>query len=386
MKTNVIIATTCLLSILFVPARSKGISGGSDAGIDYVYTHSWITKSSLPSPRSDFTATTVNDKIILTGGCIGRQTYQSWGGYGCNAVDKKTIIYHPKTDSFTTAPDMPRARYRHSAVAVGEKVYVMGGTNLDYPEPTLKPLDVFDTSKNKWITLTNVPLNGSKVDGSAFAIAKKIYFVGGYETSQYNATNKAWVLDTEKLSDGWKPATSLKTNRGDHCSVTIDGSAYVFGGFNHHDQWSKPLNSLEKYDSKTNKWISLSNVPTARGDKAGAVLNGRFQVIGGETKDSKGVSVPLSDVEVYNPILKKWTQEGDIPSKRFRFAASPHGDSVYIFGGQGYIVGVYGDAGSYYPTLDTVEAFHETKSVSAGATSTYQYGVVAICLFHIWVI
>ena len=130
----------------------------------------------------------------------------------------------------------------------------------------------------------------------------------------------------------------------------------------------------------------MASLPTARGDKAGAALHGRFQVIGGETKDSKGVSVPLSDVEVYNPILKKWTEEGSIPSERFRFSAAPHGDSVYIFGGQGYLVGTYGDAASYYPTLKTVEAFQESKIVSAASALSYRFVMilaVILCWFNL---
>ena len=385
MKINVI-TTLLLLAMCFFTSHGKTISGGPDAGIDYVYTHSWATKTSLPSARSDFTATTVQDKIVLTGGCVSKQTYQDWGGYGCTAIDATTLIYDPIKDTFTAAPDMPRNRYRHSAVAIDEKLYVMGGTNLDYPEPTLKPVDVFDMKENKWSTLSNVPLNGAMTDGSAFTIKKKIYFVGGYETTQYNATNQMWMLDTEKLSDGWKSVKSLNTNRGDHCSVVIDEIAYVFGGFNHHDQWAKPLDSLEAYDSEIDQWSSLASLPTARGDKAGAALHGRFQVIGGETKDSKGVSVPLSDVEVYNPILKKWTEEGSIPSERFRFSAAPHGDSVYIFGGQGYLVGTYGDAASYYPTLKTVEAFQESKIVSAASALSYRFVMilaVILCWFNL---
>ena len=67
MKINVI-TTLLLLAMCFFTSHGKTISGGPDAGIDYVYTHSWATKTSLPSARSDFTATTVQDKIVLTGG------------------------------------------------------------------------------------------------------------------------------------------------------------------------------------------------------------------------------------------------------------------------------------------------------------------------------
>jgi hypothetical protein len=118
---------------------------------------------------------------------------------------------------------------------------------------------------------------------------------------------------------------------------------------------------LESYSPVDDKWTTLKSMPTARGDKAGAVLHNRFHVIGGETKNKDGHSVPIRDVEVYDPVEKTWQDEGSIPSERFRFMAAGFGDVIYIFGGQQFLVGEYGKSGSYYPVSDQVEAFIEKK-------------------------
>ena len=66
----------------------------------YQVTHSWKTKAALPSGgRSDMSATTVGDEIVLVGGCTGNQSYQGWG-YGCEVVTAETVIYDPLKDTY----------------------------------------------------------------------------------------------------------------------------------------------------------------------------------------------------------------------------------------------------------------------------------------------
>lgn len=73
--------------------------------------------------------------------------------------------------------------------------------------------------------------------------------------------------------------------------------------------------------------------------------------------------LPLTDVEVFNPLSKAWTKAGDIPTPRFRFTAASVGSDLFVFGGQGYLVGTANTVGSYYPVVDTVERFEETVTI-----------------------
>lgn len=49
--------------------------------------------------RSDMSASTIGDEIVLVGGCVGKQTYQDWGGYACETVTNETIVYSTLTDT-----------------------------------------------------------------------------------------------------------------------------------------------------------------------------------------------------------------------------------------------------------------------------------------------
>ena len=59
-----------------------------------------------------------------------------------------------------------------------------------------------------------------------------------------------------------------------------------------------------------------------------------------------------------------WYPGGEIQSHRFRFVAASHGNSIYIFGGQGYLIGTQGAAGSKYPVYKMVEQYEETVAMS----------------------
>jgi N-acetylneuraminic acid mutarotase len=130
---------------------------------------------------------------------------------------------------------------------------------------------------------------------------------------------------------------------------------------------ASPLAQLESYNVGNDIWTALTSMPTVRGDKAAAVLNGQLHVIGGETKSADGVTAAISDVEVYNPTTNTWVDEGPIPSERFRFVAAAVDDTIYVFGGQTFRFGGHLAPGSYYAVVDTVEAFQEIVNSKSSA-------------------
>ena len=69
------------------------------------------------------------------------------------------------------------------------------------------------------------------------------------------------------------------------------------------------------------------------------------------------------DIQVYDVGTDTWYEGGNIPSHRFRFVAAAHADSIYIFGGQGALIGSHNAAGSKYPVLDVVDRYKETITI-----------------------
>mmetsp|Transcript_34464 Transcript_34464/g.80012 ORF Transcript_34464/g.80012 Transcript_34464/m.80012 type:complete len:388 (+) Transcript_34464:47-1210(+) len=344
------------------------------------YSHQWLTKTAMPVKRSDMTATTVGEAIYLVGGCGMDQIWTpspQYPGYTCGggvsaAISNKVTSFHPLTNEHKTKADAPRGRYRHAAAAVGTKIYLFGGTNGS--EAIVQHVDVFDTATSTWSTLPEAFLNAT-TDNAAFAHGGKIYIVGGYD-AQWSAKTTTYIFDPSKAGlAAWTMGPEMQQGRGDFSALMVGDSAFAIGGFHDGNNFEAPLETIERLDvgAGATKWMVRKAMSTARGDKAVAAVNGALHVVGGEGKSTDGHSVPLQDVEVYHPDCNEWKEGGDIPSKRFRFTAASHDQSLYIFGGQGYLEGTYGTAASKYPLMSKVEEFSETVKetplTSAAASS-----------------
>lgn len=325
---------------------------------------SWSLRTAMPYAASDFTATPLGGKIYIVGGCNGNQTWEGafdFPGYYCSSVTAETLVYDPSTDTFEALAAAPRPRYRHAAVALGTEIIVLGGKTLF--DDTLAEVDVLDTVTGTWST--RGAMSAPAADLAAFTLGGVVYAVGGY-SAIYDALSVMSVMDPSTGVWSTLDARSwLNTERGDHGIGIIDGQVYAFGGFTHLNGFSAPHASLEALDADTMTWVQHPEPATiGRGDKAVVGLHGRVLVLGGEAKDGEGSSLPLQDVEAFHPFTSPssaggWSFVGTLMEKRFRFSAAAVGDSVYVFGGQGYLVGEINAEGSYYPVVSAVSSLTE---------------------------
>jgi len=352
---------------------------------DKEFSHVWHAKKSMPSKRSDLTATTVGDAIYLVGGCDSDQEWNADAGmYLCTGITKETVKYLPLTDSYEFVSDAPRSRYRHASAAVGKKVYVFGGCRID--DSIISEVDVLDTESGEWSVLDEMMPNATS-DLSAFVHDNKIYTLGGYNRPYYEASSAVMIF--EPSSEAWSLAPSLTQGRGDAAAVLAGGHAYAFGGF-HHDDWSSPMDHMETFDpvNPAMGWTVRKSMSLARADKAVAVLHDLLHVVGGESTDAEGNSLPLMDVEVYDSEADYWHNGGSIPSHRFRFVAAAHGASIFVFGGQGALSGEQGASGSTYPVLDTVDEYEESEAKATEASHSTERSpsvVMSIAFLYSWV-
>jgi hypothetical protein len=90
----------------------------------------------IPKPISDHTATLAQDNLIyIAGGCDdpnGNVLIQDGNAtfFACNSISDSFYSFDPVTETFTTLPNLPSPRYRHAAAAVNNKVWIVGGRNL----------------------------------------------------------------------------------------------------------------------------------------------------------------------------------------------------------------------------------------------------------------
>lgn len=191
------------------------VAGGHQSGALEVYdlaTDSWVTKTSMPTPRRTPAGGVIDGKFYVVGG----QRLDT------NSTDVLEV-YDSATDSWITglAP-MPTARLGANAVVIGGKVYVVGGLGAGASKNVL---EVYDPSIDSWTT--KAPMPTARFDAASGVIDGKIYVVGGSVGSSelatlemYDPTTNSWTTGLEAM-----PTARFRATAG-----VVDGKLYVTGG------------------------------------------------------------------------------------------------------------------------------------------------------------
>lgn len=299
---------------------------------------SFKLEAEMPYVASDFTATsffTGDHKIVLFGGCSGEQVCTN-SGCSCTAITNKCTEYDPATDVYTALATAPVARYRHMATAVGKFLYIIGGRSL--ADDLIKPIHKYDTEANTW-SVALADFADATSDGGAFTHDSDIYVVSGYDQAYSTSASVLSKIDSDTMTV--TTLAPMPTARGDFAIVGLGGLFYVIGGWK-LDDYCVPSRLVDAYNPATNTWSTKTPLILGRADFVAGLMGGHIFAIGGETKNvACDISLPIDDVERYDPDAESWFVEEDIYLPLFRFVGATDNTShitengIFLFGGQG---------------------------------------------------
>ncbi|PON48201.1 BTB-kelch protein [Parasponia andersonii] len=220
---------------MIVFGGTNGSKKVSDLHILDLGTKEWMQpecKGTSPSPRESHTATLVNDeKLVIFGG-----SGEGEGNYlnDLHILDLKTMTW----SSPEVRGDIPVPRDSHSAVTIGNKLFVYGGDCGDRYNGDVDMLDM-DT-----LTWSRLSVQGSspgvRAGHAAVNIGTKVYVIGGVGDKHYY--NDVWILDVSTCS--W---TQLEIRgqqpqgRFSHTAIVTDLDIAIYGGCGEDE---RPLNEL----------------------------------------------------------------------------------------------------------------------------------------------
>ena len=106
-----------------------------------------------------------------------------------------------------------------------------------------------------------------------------------------------------------------------------NGKVFVAGGF---IGGTAVTNALRIYDIATDTWTSGANLPTSPGVEAaaGAVVNGKFYVMGGDDFTNG-----LNTTFIYDIATNTWTTGATLPDSRTNLYGTVSGGLIYVYGG-----------------------------------------------------
>lgn len=266
-----------------------GSNNTANSNYNYLYnpsTDSWLSKTPMPTVQMGGAIATYQNKIYVIGGGQGITpditTYQT----GANTM------YDPTTDTWTSKTPMSMGYANLKAVTVEGMIYVMGGTTVTSMKMNVYGINErYNPETDSWQSLTPMPL--PVYNFGMVAIGTKIYILGGLITSQLDPSNKTQIYDTQ--TDTWSYGTPMPitTCGGTAAAITdgVDSKIYYIGNelvlkyYEYSDSWSWDYtydSPTQIYDLQTGNWTVGASSPTTRISGASlAVVNNTIYAIGG---------------------------------------------------------------------------------------------------------
>jgi N-acetylneuraminic acid mutarotase len=200
--------------------------------------------------------------------------------------------YDPADDSWKALAPMPTKRQAGAAVAIGGKIYVIGGTGLlpgspNPPGPNNEIVvgenEIYDPTANKWETRRPMPT--PRNHEAIGAIGEKVYVIGGRigNANVANMISSATdvVEEYDPATDRWRAMAKMPTARSGEGWATYQGRIYVLGGELRDYHMDAIFRDMEAFDPAANEWLRLQPMPTARHGVNVTVLGNRLHAIGG---------------------------------------------------------------------------------------------------------
>jgi len=265
----------------------------------------WKSRTALLSPRSNFAATSYENKIFAIGGESDGKIIASVERYDPDADAWESLAYKP-----TAVADV-------SAALVGGRIYVPGG-RLASGRVT-DAMEMYDPRTNQWGARAALP-----VPLSAYALAAfegKIYLFGGWTGERYVAT--AYEYDPE--ADAWRARGAMPTARGFAGTAIAGGRILVIGGYD----GKQALAANEQYspnldDGAQNPWTPRQPLPSPRYAMGVASVADFVYVIGGQGATNTSLPalqyIPDRWQEVESPGLMVGSHLGLVPVQTFLYA------------------------------------------------------------------
>ena len=204
---------------------------------------------------------------------------------------------------------------------------------------SLMQMEVF--AEQDWEVRTQLPTE--RIGFATAVVGHKIYLIGGglFENILDNqggalgpfGTRTVEVYDTQ--TNMWQRVADMPTPRQVPKAAVVNGTIYVFGGFHgeiNDLQWKHPVN-VEAYNPQTDTWIQKQDMPVSRVVFDVGVIGGKIYVIGGVTRIG---GERIARVDVYNPATDTWVKGREMPTPRSELRVAAVGSRIYAIGGRGW--------------------------------------------------
>uniref|UniRef100_A0A3B5BAH4 Kelch-like protein 10 n=1 Tax=Stegastes partitus TaxID=144197 RepID=A0A3B5BAH4_9TELE len=209
----------------------------------HLATRTWTEVGPMHLIRCDVTVVELNGCIYALG---GRDRTSN-----LNSAER----YEPSTNQWTLIAPMQECRSSAGAAVLHGQVYICGG--LGGPGPGAGPLqtaECYNPETNQWTAIE--PMETRRYAAGVIAYNNQIY-AGGHNTVSCVCSVTAY----DPLLERWRSSAPMLRCRQYFGIAVLEDHLYVVGGCDD----SEICGSVERYDSKTNKWEVIRNMEMPNG-------------------------------------------------------------------------------------------------------------------------
>jgi N-acetylneuraminic acid mutarotase len=307
----------------------------------------------MPVARNGMTAAVIGERLYVV------------GGHGVSSFLNLNSAYDPATDSWLEkAPaSLGRAWSATNSVAIDGVVYAVAGNP---PGFCTTAMEGYNSGTNVWSFGPSAPRE--RCHAASVALGGRMYVLGGWNTSSTIHYVEIDVFDP--VSNTWSTPATLRAARGAFGAAALGGELFILGGG--VSPSFLPSNSVEAYNPATNTWRSVAPMLAARSVFAVAVLNGRLYAIGGLGADN---TTHLNTVESYDPTSNTWRAEPPMTTARAYLSAGVLNGVLYAVGGSNN-AGVLATNEAFTPATPDVEPPTLTLPPSFTVNATSPSGAI----------
>ncbi len=315
-----------LLLALFMVACGEGESSAPPTGptlpSNQVDGGLWTQRAQLIEANSELALAEANGKLYLL------------GGYPASRQTARTVqIYDIASNSWELGPPLPQPNNHGMAVGVNGRVYLIGGQTTDLSEgPYVDTVYELDPARGTWVEKARMPTARSA--GVAIVHQGLIYVAGG------RPPHGSDFAVYDPMADRWETLPALPSQRNHLTGAAINGRIHIVGGRLGNGLSPFKSEAHEVFDPQTRTWTAAARMLRGRSGMNGVVARGCFHVWGGEAPPPVGM---IPDHDYYDPRTDKWLSLRNMPIPVHGVVGSAFvGDLIWVTGGGTQIGGASG--------------------------------------------
>ena len=236
-------------------------------------TEAWLLGPSLPAARGELATAIAYGGPCAKLPCPEAERLYVLGGLSTFFRPVRSVsVYDPNRKLWITGPSLPARRHHFAAAAVGQTLYVSGGTavaglHLGMAWPPMDNFWRLTTSPDRWESVG--PMIEPRWGHRMVAHKGRLYVVGGRGPS-----SRVLIYTPDQ---GWSLGAELPRPR-DHLSVVVvDDLIWAIGGRD-----PRSLARVDIYNPAMDTWQPGPELPAPTSGAAEGVINGVIFIYGGE--------------------------------------------------------------------------------------------------------